>query len=60
MGRAQSQKPRDKNQAKLPQTPRRDIVPDGRDIEFAQEFADHDDLEAQKRSREADARAKRK
>ncbi len=36
------------------------IVSDGRDIEFSQELADQDDLEAQERSRAADARAKGK
>ncbi|GAA0480379.1 YfhD family protein [Salinibacillus aidingensis] len=58
MGRGQSQKPRDKNKQKLPQTPRRDIASDGLDIEFSQELADHDDLEAQQRSNAADRRAK--
>ncbi|QOY36727.1 YfhD family protein [Anaerobacillus isosaccharinicus] len=36
-----------------------DFVSDGRDIEFSQELADQDDLEAQERAREADARAKK-
>ena len=31
---------------------------DGLDIEFSQELADHDDLEAQHRSKAADERAK--
>jgi hypothetical protein len=60
MGRAQGQKTRDKNKAGLPQTPSREIASDGRDIEFSQELADHDDLVAQERSREADRRAKRR
>ncbi|MFJ5622676.1 YfhD family protein [Peribacillus loiseleuriae] len=33
---------------------------DGLDIEFSQELADHDDLEAQQRSQAADERAKQK
>jgi hypothetical protein len=32
---------------------------DGRDVEFSQELADQDDLEAQARSKEADARQKK-
>ncbi|WP_100404119.1 YfhD family protein [Bacillus sp. FJAT-42315] len=31
---------------------------DGRDVEFSQELADHDDLVAQERSKAADQRAK--
>ncbi|WP_042347916.1 YfhD family protein [Bacillus massiliigorillae] len=31
---------------------------DGRDVEFSQEVADHDDLVAQERSKAADQRAK--
>ncbi|SET33403.1 YfhD-like protein [Salinibacillus kushneri] len=60
MGRGQRHKPRDKNKQKLPQTPRRDIASDGRDIEFSQELADHDDLVAKERSNAADRRAKGK
>lgn len=61
MGRGNhNRKARDKNKQKLPNVPKRNIVPDGRDIEFSQELADLNDLEAQERSREADARAKRK
>lgn len=37
-----------------------EFVSDGRDIEFSQQLADEDDLEAQARSRAADARAKGK
>ncbi|NBJ68029.1 MULTISPECIES: YfhD family protein [Clostridia] len=33
---------------------------DGIDVEFAQEAADHADLEAQERARQADKRAKQK
>jgi ribosomal protein L14E/L6E/L27E len=52
-------KNRDKNSKSLPQTPSYAKLPsDGRDIEFAQEFADQDDLQAQARSNAADARAK--
>jgi hypothetical protein len=52
-------KNRDKNSTSLPQTPSYAKLPsDGRDVEFAQEFADQDDLQAQARSNAADARAK--
>jgi hypothetical protein len=37
-----------------------EVVSDGRDIEFSQELADQEDLEAQARSKAADARAKQK
>ncbi|MBO9129111.1 YfhD family protein [Bacillus sp. 165] len=36
------------------------IKTDGLDIEFSQELADQDDLEAQERSKAADARQKNK
>ncbi|MFX3623408.1 MAG: YfhD family protein [Ectobacillus sp.] len=36
------------------------VQSDGRDVEFSQELADQDDLEAQARSKAADARQKRK
>jgi hypothetical protein len=50
---------RDKNTKSLPQTPSyAKLPPDGRDIEFSQELADKDDLQAQARSNAADARAK--
>ncbi|MCP8616142.1 YfhD family protein [Salirhabdus salicampi] len=39
---------------------RKRTVEGGRDIEFSRELADHDDLEAQERAKEADARAKKK
>lgn len=58
MGRAHNQKARDKNKQKLPQTPKREIASDGKDIEFSQELADQNDLEAQARSKAADQRAK--
>ncbi|OIJ14019.1 YfhD family protein [Anaerobacillus arseniciselenatis] len=37
-----------------------EVVSDGRDIEFSQELADQDDIEAQERSQAADRRAKKK
>ncbi|MUK89445.1 YfhD family protein [Ornithinibacillus sp. L9] len=43
----------------LAQTPKNQKS-DGRDIEFSEELADHNDKEAQARSRAADQRAKRK
>jgi len=36
----------------------KEVVSDGKDIEFSQELADQDDIEAQERSRKADERAK--
>ncbi|MFS0645979.1 YfhD family protein [Siminovitchia sp. 179-K 8D1 HS] len=59
MGRAHNQKARDKNKQKLPQVPKYEKS-DGRDIEFSQELADHDDIEAQLRSKAADQRARQK
>lgn len=56
----QNHKNRDKNKQKLPQTPDNQKVSDGRDIEFAEELADANDLEAQKRSQAADQREKNK
>ncbi|WP_404451017.1 YfhD family protein [Virgibacillus necropolis] len=43
----------------LAQTPKSNIK-DGRDVEFIEEFADHEDKEAQVRSEAADKRAKEK
>ncbi|MBE3570087.1 MAG: YfhD family protein [Bacillales bacterium] len=57
MGRAHSQKTRDKNKQKLPQVPK-NLKSDGRDVEYSQELADHADLEAQSRSNAADQRVK--
>ncbi|WP_028400096.1 YfhD family protein [Ectobacillus panaciterrae] len=37
----------------------RNVQSDGRDVEFSQELADQDDLEAQARSQAADARQKK-
>lgn len=47
-----------KDKTKLPQTPKTQKS-DGRDIEFSQELADAEDLEAQERSKAADARARK-
>ncbi|QHE52397.1 YfhD family protein [Pontibacillus sp. HMF3514] len=57
MTRGQSKKGADKTKSRLPQTPKKDIVEDGQDVEFSQEFADQDDLKAQQREKEADQRA---
>lgn len=43
----------------LAQTPKKQLT-DGKDVEFAAEFADHEDKEAQARSRAADKRTKKK
>jgi hypothetical protein len=59
MGRAHNQKARGKNKQTLPQVPKYEKR-DGLDIEFSQELADHDDIEAQLRSEAADARARQK
>ncbi|KHD85227.1 YfhD family protein [Bacillus ginsengihumi] len=56
MGRAHSQKTRDKNKSKLPQVPK-NLKSDGLDVEYSQELADQDDLEAQARSNAAAKRA---
>lgn len=37
----------------------KEVVSDGKDIEFSQELADQDDLKAQARSQMADIRTKR-
>ncbi|MGP4079802.1 YfhD family protein [Pseudalkalibacillus sp. R45] len=39
---------------------KQNIAPDGRDVEFSQELADTEDLQAQERARAADRRARRK
>jgi hypothetical protein len=57
MGRNSIHKNRDKNKQTLPQVPK-NLKSDGLDIEFSKELADQDDLEAQQRSKAADARAK--
>ncbi|WP_078553547.1 YfhD family protein [Bacillus alkalicellulosilyticus] len=46
MGRAHNQKARDKNQGKLPQTPRKDINTDDSDLELAKELDDRYELKA--------------
>jgi|APAra7269097024_1048537.scaffolds.fasta_scaffold00170_40 hypothetical protein len=38
----------------------KNVKPDGLDVEYSAELADHDDIEAQERSAQADARAKKK
>jgi hypothetical protein len=40
----------------MAQTPKNQLT-DGKDVEFSEEFADHEDKEAQARSRAADKRA---
>jgi hypothetical protein len=59
MGRNSINKNRDKNNQKLPQVPA-EMKHDGLDVEFSQELADQNDLEAQKRSDAADMRAKKR
>ena len=59
MGRAHGQKTRDRNKASLPQVPK-NMKSDGLDVEFDRDLADHDDLEAMARSKEADERAKKR
>ncbi|MBM7599699.1 hypothetical protein JOC34_002067 [Virgibacillus halotolerans] len=44
----------------LAQTPKSQLKTDGIDVEFAEEFADHEDKEAQARSQAANKRAKKK
>ncbi|MED1204984.1 YfhD family protein [Heyndrickxia acidicola] len=48
-----------KDKRSLPQVPK-NLKSDGRDVEYSQELADHDDLEAQARSEAADKRAKKR
>ncbi|GIN57857.1 hypothetical protein J8TS2_21760 [Lederbergia ruris] len=59
MGRDDRRKARDKNKQKLPQVPQ-NMKSDGRDVEFSQEVADQDDLEAMRRADDADKRAKKR
>lgn len=59
MGRSRNRKSRDKNKQKLPQVPGQ-LKSDGQDVEFSQELADQDDMEAMARSHAADKRARRK
>lgn len=58
MGRAQGHKTRDRNKQSLPQVPK-NMKSDGYDVEFDQELADHEDLEAMARSKAAEKRVKR-
>nr|WP_169728512.1 YfhD family protein [Salibacterium aidingense] len=51
---------RHKKKSKLSQTPERDIEKEGLDVEYAEEFADTEDIEASERSRAADRRAHNK
>ncbi|MYL32890.1 YfhD family protein [Pontibacillus yanchengensis] len=60
MTRGQSKKNKAKDDAKLSQTPEKDIIRDGRDVEYKEEFADENDIEAKERAEEADHRAKQK
>ncbi|QDP41042.1 YfhD family protein [Radiobacillus deserti] len=46
-----------KSRNKLAQTPKYEKTTDGIDVEFSRELADHEDIEAQARSKAADARA---
>jgi hypothetical protein len=55
MGRAHNQKARDKNKQTLPQLPK-NMKSDGKDIEFANELADQEDLEAMARANAAGIR----
>ncbi|RSL33328.1 YfhD family protein [Salibacterium salarium] len=59
MTRGQTRNNKHKNKARLSQTPDKDIEKetDGLDVEYAEELADAEDLEAQQRSNEADKRA---
>ncbi|MFF3025530.1 YfhD family protein [Gottfriedia sp. NPDC057948] len=38
----------------------KNVKPDGLDVEYSAELADHEDIEAQERSAQADARVKKK
>ncbi|MGY4689969.1 YfhD family protein [Salibacterium sp. K-3] len=60
MTRGQTRNNQHKPKKKLSQTPQKDIVQDGIDVEFSEETADTDDKEAQMRSRAADQRAHQK
>jgi hypothetical protein len=57
MGRNSIHHNRDKNKQKLPQVPK-NLKRDGLDIEFSEELSDHEDIEAQARSKAADQRAR--
>ncbi|RAK15564.1 YfhD-like protein [Anoxybacillus vitaminiphilus] len=55
MGRSRGQRTRDKNKATLPQVPK-NLKSDGLDVEYSQELADHEDLEARARAQAAGIR----
>lgn len=57
MGRDEHRHSKGKNM--MAQTPENQIK-DGEDVEYAKEFADHEDKEAQARSRAADKRVNKK
>ena len=59
MGRANSNKKRDRNKGSLPQVPK-NLKSDGIDEEFSQELADQEDLEAQARANAANQRVRAK
>nr|WP_263323089.1 YfhD family protein [Neobacillus sp. Marseille-Q6967] len=59
MGRAQGHKTRDRNKASLPQVPK-NMKSDGYDVEYSQELADQEDLEALARANAANQRVKNK
>ncbi|MCP3028225.1 YfhD family protein [Halobacillus sp. A5] len=56
MGRDEHNKSNARKKQKLSQTPKQEKN-DGLDVEFAQDMADQDDIEAMKRSEAADRRA---
>jgi hypothetical protein len=59
MGRSHGHKTRDKNKGSLPQVPK-NLKSDGIDVEYSQELADQEDLEAQARANAANQRVKAK
>ncbi len=59
MGRANSNKKRDRNKGSLPQVPK-NMKSDGIDEEFSTELADQEDLEAQARANAANQRVRAK
>ncbi|KGX87490.1 YfhD family protein [Pontibacillus litoralis] len=58
MTRGQSKQNKAKQDAKLSQTPDKDVTRDGMDVEYAEEFADPNDQEAKQRANEATKRVK--
>ncbi|MBU8880589.1 YfhD family protein [Bacillus sp. FJAT-29790] len=59
MGRSRGQRSSGKNKAKLPQVPK-NMKSDGIDVEYSQELADQEDLEAQARANAANQRVQLK